>query len=311
MPPATALVPEATEYLYTSPIDGSLQTIEVDPGSTDVLSQDAETGDWTISTDTGDHTTTTYDLAGETLTSTDQRGVEHVYTYNSDGEQTQDNVISFGSIATAGQAVNQIDTAFDDMGRVYQVTSQGVVDGLETVLNQVEYAYDGWGNEICEWQALTGSVDTGSTPSVQYVYDDGARGRRGAPIRPPDRRDLSGFPRSQQRPRRSLRLRHGPRRQQWTTSCLAWLRSAKATEPWTPPTRTLARTRIASESYSSRRSTSTIRGRTTFRRPGPLRQRLGSGLGVLRQRLGQSLPRARRLHLHLRPRRQSHQPGQL
>ena len=88
------VVPEATDCLYTSPIDGSLQTIEVDPGSTDVLSQDAETGDWTISTDTGDHTTTT----------------------------------------------------------------------------------DGWGNETCEWQALTGSVDTGSTPAVQYVYDDGAVG---------------------------------------------------------------------------------------------------------------------------------------
>ncbi len=61
----SALVPEATEYLYTSPIDGSLQTIEVDPGSTDVLSQDAETGDWTISTDTGDHTTTTYLCPGQ------------------------------------------------------------------------------------------------------------------------------------------------------------------------------------------------------------------------------------------------------
>ena len=29
-----------------------------------------------------DNTSTTYDLAGETLTSTDQRGVTHAYTYD-------------------------------------------------------------------------------------------------------------------------------------------------------------------------------------------------------------------------------------
>jgi hypothetical protein len=38
----------------------------------------------------------------------------------------------------------------------------------------LKYAYDGWGDETREWQALTGSVDTESAPSVQYEYDDGA-----------------------------------------------------------------------------------------------------------------------------------------
>ena len=37
-------------------------------------------------------------------------------------------------------------------------------------VNQVQYAYDGWGNEISERQALTGVV-TSSTPSVQYTYE--------------------------------------------------------------------------------------------------------------------------------------------
>ena len=40
---------EATKYLYTSPIDGSLQTAEVDPDSTDSLSQNPTTLDWTAS----------------------------------------------------------------------------------------------------------------------------------------------------------------------------------------------------------------------------------------------------------------------
>ena len=42
-----------------------------------------------------DQTQATYDLAGEPLTSTDQRGVSHAYTYNGDGRQTRDNVTSF------------------------------------------------------------------------------------------------------------------------------------------------------------------------------------------------------------------------
>jgi RHS repeat-associated protein len=139
----------------------------------------------TVSTATGtirvrlmnDQTQTSYDVIGEPLTSIDQRGVTHVFTFNTADEETQDNVTSFGTIPAAGQAVNQIDTCYDDTGHVYQVTSKGVVSGSETVLNQVEYAYDGWGDETREWQALTGSVDTldtPNTPSVQYVYADGA-----------------------------------------------------------------------------------------------------------------------------------------
>ncbi len=66
------------------------------------------------------------------------------------------------------------------MGRVETVTSYNTDDASgwlpANVLNQDQYAYNGWGNETCEWQALTGAVDTGSTPSVQYTYQDGAVG---------------------------------------------------------------------------------------------------------------------------------------
>ena len=117
-----------------------------------------------------DQTQTTFDLAGEPLTMTDPRGVGHEYFYNNDGQQTQDNVTSFGTSGDVSETVNQIDTCYDDIGRVHKITSEGVVDETEAVLNQIQYAYDGWGNEIQEWQALTGSVDTESTPSVQYTY---------------------------------------------------------------------------------------------------------------------------------------------
>jgi RHS repeat-associated protein len=77
-----------------------------------------------------------------------------------------------GSVPAAGQNVGSIATTYDDLGRVQTVTSYQPSE--TTVVNQVEYAYDGWGNEICEWQAQTGAVDTSGTPSVQYTYDDGA-----------------------------------------------------------------------------------------------------------------------------------------
>ena len=166
----STVTPQASKYLYTSSIDASMQTIAVAPDSTDTLSQGAD-GDWTITSGT-DHTTTTYDVAGETLTSTDQRGVAHSFFYDTAGRPTQDEVTNFGDIPAAGQAIDEIDTSYDDIGRVYQVTSYG--EGTSVVLNQVQYVYDGWGNEAKEWQAQTGAVDSGSTPNVQYVYADGA-----------------------------------------------------------------------------------------------------------------------------------------
>ena len=44
------------------------------------------------------------------------------------------------------------------------------------MVNEVEYTYDGWGNLAEEWQEHDGAVDTQSTLSVEYTYDDGASG---------------------------------------------------------------------------------------------------------------------------------------
>jgi YD repeat-containing protein len=82
---------------------------------------------------------------------------------------------SFGGTGEVDQSVNAIVTAYDDVGRVSTVSSEGLVGSVESVLNQVEYAYDGWGNMIQEWQSPNGAVTT-STPEVQYQYADGASG---------------------------------------------------------------------------------------------------------------------------------------
>ena len=94
---------QATKYLYGSPINGSLQIAVVYPDSTDTVSQDSN-GDWVISSGT-DHTWTSYDTLGRTATSTDQRGVTHVYLYNSAGQPSEDEVISFGGTGSVDRAI--------------------------------------------------------------------------------------------------------------------------------------------------------------------------------------------------------------
>jgi hypothetical protein len=64
----------------------------------------------------------------------------------------------------------------DDLGRVQFVTSYPYANGSGTPVNQVEDAYDGWGNLTQEWQSVSGPVNTSSTPSVQYIYADGSSG---------------------------------------------------------------------------------------------------------------------------------------
>ena len=81
---------------------------------------------------------------------------------------------SLGTSGVVDGSVMSIGTIYDDMGRVEFTTSYPNDDGTGTPVNQVEDAYDGWGNLIQEWQSHDGAVDTETTPSVQYTYADGA-----------------------------------------------------------------------------------------------------------------------------------------
>ncbi|NLF07517.1 MAG: RHS repeat-associated core domain-containing protein, partial [Pirellulaceae bacterium] len=166
---------QAPAYLYESAVNASWQTAVVYPDSTDTISQDGD-GVWSITTG-DDHTETTQDRLGRTVTATDQRGVEHTYTYDSAGRVAHDSVTSLGSSGVVDDAILRISTTYDDTGRVQTLTSYDDPDpGEGNVVNQVRYAYNGWGNLIEEWQAHDSAVDMQTTPSVQYAYEDGASG---------------------------------------------------------------------------------------------------------------------------------------
>ena len=68
----------------------------------------------------------------------------------------------------------RIESAYDDMSRVLTTTSYDAATA-GTIVNQVEYSYNGYRLVSETKQEHDGAVD-GSTLSVKYTYDDGAAG---------------------------------------------------------------------------------------------------------------------------------------
>jgi RHS repeat-associated protein len=151
-----------TTYLYESPIDGAWVTSTIYPDSADTTSAGT------------DQVKVAYDRLGRKTSTTDQRQVTHAYTYDAAGRPSFDAVsLAAGTPATnVASAVLGIGRSYDDVGRVGAVTGYAGTTDASTVVNQVAYTYDGWGNAIKTEQAHGGAVGTG-TPAVQYEYDDG------------------------------------------------------------------------------------------------------------------------------------------
>jgi YD repeat-containing protein len=165
---------QATRYLYTSAPNASWPTATVYPDSTDVLSQNSTTKVWTITTDNGDHVSTSYDRLGRATGVTDQRGVVHAYSFDSAGRPSADTVADLGSTGVVDGSIRRIGTTYDDLGRVQRVTSYSDTSGT-TAVNQVKYEYNPWGEVFREYEEHDGAVD-GTTRYVQYDYQDGAAG---------------------------------------------------------------------------------------------------------------------------------------
>jgi RHS repeat-associated protein len=109
----------------------------------------------------------TYNQLGQVLTRSDRNGTVHTYSYDVLGRVTADAVTTLGSGVDG--AVRRIETAYDTQGNPYLVTSYDAATS-GTVVNQIQRAYDGLGQLTQEWQATSGTVNTSTTPSVQYAY---------------------------------------------------------------------------------------------------------------------------------------------
>jgi RHS repeat-associated protein len=116
---------------------------------------------------------TTVNALGQTVTGTDRNGSTHTLSYDVLGRVVSDAVTTLGTGVDG--AVRRIETAYDGQGNAYLFTSYDAASG-GTVVNQVEDAYNGLGQMITEWQEHTASVNTSTSPKVQYTYSEMAGG---------------------------------------------------------------------------------------------------------------------------------------
>ena len=165
---------ESTEWVY-GVTTGSGSEID----SNDIVSTTEQPNPSTGLPDSSLETTVTVDALGETLTSTDPDGTTHTYGYDVLGQQVSDTATTIGS--GVDNSIQEITTGYTTLGNPYLITSYTAPVGVGVVANQVEDVYNGLDQLTQEYQAASGSVNTSTTPSVQYDYTDLSSGNNSRP----------------------------------------------------------------------------------------------------------------------------------
>jgi RHS repeat-associated protein len=159
---------QTTEYVYgVSPTDGSAIA------SNDLLAATLYPDPTTGQPSTNQEESYTHNALGQITSITDRNGTTHQYSYDVLGRQTSDMVTTLG--AGVDGSVMRLDTAYDQQGNPYLYTSYADTAGTQ-VVNQVEDVYNGLDQLIAEYQSHSGPVVIGTTPDVQYTYNEMANG---------------------------------------------------------------------------------------------------------------------------------------
>ena len=169
----TEVQPQGTPSQTTQYVYGVSTTTGSDIRSNDILAALEYPNPSTGLPSTASEETYTVDALGETLTYTDRDGNVHSYSYDALGRETADAVTTLG--AGVDGSVRSIDTAYDDQGNAYLVTSYNAASG-GSIVNQVEDLYNGLDQLTAEHQSHNGAVNLSTTPVVQYAYTDMAGG---------------------------------------------------------------------------------------------------------------------------------------
>lgn len=69
--------------------------------------------------------------------------------------------------------MRRIGQSYEARGLVEKITSYSDVAGV-TPVNEVQNAYNSFGQLTLQYQEHAGAVNTSTTPKVQYAYADGA-----------------------------------------------------------------------------------------------------------------------------------------
>lgn len=125
------------------------------------------------SVDSDDVIKFTYNRQQQVTTVTDQQGTVHSYDFDKLGRPTQDRVTTLGS--GVDNAVRRIATTYEVRGMKQTITSHdNATVGSGSVLNQCQFVYNAFGQLITEYQSHGGTVNTSTTPKVQYTFANGS-----------------------------------------------------------------------------------------------------------------------------------------
>ena len=103
----------------------------------------------------------------------DQQQTVHAFDFDALGRQTQDRVTALGS--GVDDNLRRIATEFDVLGRKAKITSyDNPTVGSGSVVNELVFVYDAFGQLITEYQEHGGAVNTSTSLKVQYAYEDGS-----------------------------------------------------------------------------------------------------------------------------------------
>lgn len=134
----------------------------------------------------GQQESLTLNALGQVVTSTDRTGTTHTLTYDVLGRVVSDAVTTLGWGVDG--AVRRIETAYDEQGNAYKITSFDAASG-GSVVNEVLRAFNGLGQLTAEYQSHGGAVNTSTSPKVQYAWTEmpsGANHSRLASVTYPD-----------------------------------------------------------------------------------------------------------------------------
>ncbi|MBC8874772.1 MAG: RHS repeat-associated core domain-containing protein [Planctomycetes bacterium] len=114
-----------------------------------------------------------YNRQGEVTEIKDQNETVHAFDYDKLGRQTHDRVTALGTGVDG--AVRRLSTSYEVRGMREKITSwNGETVGSGSVVNEVQFAYNDFGQITADYQAHGGTVNTSTTPKVQYAYADGS-----------------------------------------------------------------------------------------------------------------------------------------
>ena len=121
----------------------------------------------------------TYNRQRQVTSLTDQNGTVHSFDFDKLGRATQDRITTLGSGVDG--AVRRLASSYEVRGMRFKLSSyDNATVGSGSLVNEVQFAYNDFGQLIADYQSHSGAVNTGSTPKVQYGYANGS----GNTIRP-------------------------------------------------------------------------------------------------------------------------------